>query len=172
MWNRGARDDWDYLSTLTSSPAFAWENVKEGFDDIEKVHNPGYTDGRARYVSPNPARHGTEGPVDVEYAAKWEKHIEPLLHGAEEFGWKINPDVNSGDPTGVGLGPSTARDGVRVTARTAYLDGLAWNENVEIRMGWQVARVVVEEGRAVGVEGLHGEKGKQKLVLIGCKGEE
>lgn len=82
------------------------------------------------------------------------------MKGAEEFGWKINPDLNSGDPIGVGLGPATAKEGRRVTAKTAYLDRLSGDGKVEIRTGWKVARVLVEGGRAVGVESIDGERGE------------
>lgn len=104
--------------------------------------------------------------MDIEYAQKWEKHIQPLLEAAEQFGWTINTDLNSGDPIGVGLCPSTAKDGVRVTARSAYLDALAGKGkgNVEIKTGWRVARVLVEGGRAVGVEGVDGKKREWKYV--------
>ncbi|KAH7397020.1 putative glucose dehydrogenase [Phaeosphaeria sp. MPI-PUGE-AT-0046c] len=133
LWNRGARDDWAYIEGVTSSSAFAWDNVKAEFDGIEGLQDPSYRDSRARYVAPDPGAHGASGPVHVEYAEKWENHIEPLLRGAEEFGWKVNRDLNSGDPIGVGLGPATARAGRRVTAQGAYLGDLGGN--VEIRTG-------------------------------------
>lgn len=77
----------------------------------------------------------------------------------------MNQDLNSGDPIGVGLGPGTARKGARVTAKTAYLDNLVGDGKVEIRTGWRVARVLVESGRVVGVEGVDGRKGKQSIEI-------
>jgi len=101
-------------------------------------------------------RDSTAGPVSVEYAQRWEGFLPDLVRGVEEHGWMVNRDLNSGDPIGVGFGPAAAREGVRVTAKTAYLDGAPGN--LRVRAGVQIARVLFEGKRVVGVESVDGEK--------------
>ncbi|KAF2830662.1 oxidoreductase [Ophiobolus disseminans] len=162
LWNRGARDDWDEIAHLVGSEEFKWTNVKETFDGIENVQPTRYTDIKARYVS---VERETHGPVHVQYAPRWESFVLDLLRGIEEYGWEVNRDLNSGDPVGVGLGPATAREGVKVTARTAYLDGGLGN--LHVRTGGQVARVVFEGKRAVGLESVDGEQifARKEVIL-------
>lgn len=152
LWNRGSRKDWDRIAEISGSTNFGWENVKRVFDKIENfsIRAPD------RYVDVSAGDHGADGPVEIEYAKEMEKHIPGLLRGAEEFGWKMNKDLNSGDPIGVGLCPATAKGGSRVTAKSAYLTGA--KGNMEVKASWHVARVLVENGKAVGVESVDGQR--------------
>lgn len=131
---------------------FGWANVKSVFDRIENFASRAPDE----YVEVSTGDHGTEGPVNVEYAQKLENHMPGLLWGAEEFGWKVNKDLNSGDPIGLGLCPATAKGGSRVTAKSAYLT--VAKGNLEVKAGWHVARVLVEDGKAVGVESVDGKR--------------
>ncbi|WP_405044753.1 GMC family oxidoreductase [Phyllobacterium sp. 1468] len=96
--------------------------------------------------------HGVGGPLgvsDVDY-------IHPLtrawLQACQQAGLPYNPDFNSGDPTGCGLYQITARDGRRSSAAVAYLSGASKRSNLRIETGCTVTRVIIEKGRAVGVE--------------------
>ncbi|KAF2036546.1 glucose-methanol-choline oxidoreductase [Setomelanomma holmii] len=165
IWNRGARDDYDEWARLVGDEKFAWKNVKPIYDSIENFHNPGYEDAKSKYVRIEDEAHGQEGLVSVEFAQRCEEHLPDLMSGIEEFGWKINRDVNSGDPIGVGFTPATAREGARVTAMTAYLGDVP--ANLKIRTGVQVARVLFDGKKAVGVESVDGEKifGSKEVIL-------
>lgn len=69
---------------------------------------------------------------------------------------RINGDINSGDPTGIGLGPSTFHNGLRVTASSAYLSSPP--PNLTLTVDSFVSRVLIDDHkRAVGVETLSGE---------------
>jgi hypothetical protein len=48
--------------------------------------------------------HGTTGPLHLSYAPKFEKGLEDVFIAAEEVGMGLNPDVNSGNPLGMGMG--------------------------------------------------------------------
>lgn len=96
--------------------------------------------------------HGVGGPLgvsDIDY-------IHPLtrawLQACQQAGLPYNPDFNSGDPTGCGLYQITARDGRRSSAAVAYLKSARKRRNLRIETGCTVTRVVIENGRAVGVE--------------------
>ncbi|KAH7093305.1 hypothetical protein FB567DRAFT_487608 [Paraphoma chrysanthemicola] len=160
IWNRGPRDDYDEWARIVRSDVFGWENVKRVYEGIENMQDPAYEDTKQRYIKLESDTHGHDGPVDVEYAARWENWIPDLLDGIEQagagLGWAWNRDLNDGDPIGVGFGPATAKDGIRVTARTAYLSERP--ENLKVVEGVSVARVVWEGKKAIGVESVGGEK--------------
>lgn len=48
--------------------------------------------------------HGRSGPLHVSYADPWEKGVADVFVAAEEVGLGTNPDVNSGNPIGMGMG--------------------------------------------------------------------
>jgi choline dehydrogenase-like flavoprotein len=156
LWNRGPKDDYDEWARRLGDEMFAWENVKKVFDGIEKFEDPMYEDARRKYVSIDKEAHGQDGPVHVEFQQQWEDFMPNLMKGIEENRWPLNGDLNSGNPIGVGLCPSSSNRGVRVTAKSAYLSRV--RENLKIRAGVQIARVVFEGMRAVGVESVEGEK--------------
>lgn len=101
--------------------------------------------------------HGVGGPLGVSDI----DHIHPLsrawLHACQQAGLPYNPDFNSGDPAGCGLYQITARNGRRSSAATAYLNPARRRGNLRIETGTMVARVLVENGRAVGVECVNGK---------------
>ncbi len=105
--------------------------------------------------------HGVGGPLgvsDIDY-------IHPLtrawLQACQQAGLPYNPDFNSGDPTGCGLYQITARDGRRSSAAVAYLNPARKRANLRIETGTMVTRILIEKGRAVGVECT---RGKRKVV--------
>src|SRR4029077_2419025 len=60
-------------------------------------------------------------------------------------------DVNGRDHIGVGVLADNVVDGVRQNGSMAYLERVRQRTNLEIRGEAEVDRVVIEEGRAVGV---------------------
>ncbi|WDZ81849.1 GMC family oxidoreductase N-terminal domain-containing protein (plasmid) [Ensifer adhaerens] len=101
--------------------------------------------------------HGVGGPLgvsDVDY-------IHPLtrawLQACQQAGLPYNPDFNSGDQTGCGLYQITAQDGRRSSAAVAYLKPARNRRNLRVETGTTVTRVIIEKGRAVGVECMRGK---------------
>jgi len=81
---------------------------------------------------------------------------------------KINGDINSGDPTGLGMGPSTYYEGLRTTAATAYLSSPP--RNLAIMVNKVVTKIIFDESkRAVGVSTLAGETyhATKEVILSG-----
>jgi choline dehydrogenase-like flavoprotein len=144
--------------------------VRQTFDRIENFRDPAYDEEMSRYVSIERPLPSDKGPVSVEYAVRWEDFMPGVMRGVEEFGFKLNRDLNDGDPIGVGFSPASAREGVRVTARTAYLCGGVGNR--EVREALQVKRVVFDGKRAVGVESMSGERSEFWLTYLCVGGVE
>ncbi|WP_368039636.1 GMC family oxidoreductase [Ruegeria atlantica] len=106
--------------------------------------------------------HGIGGPLGVSDV----DHIHPLtrawLQACQQSGMPYNPDFNSGDPAGCGLYQITARNKRRSSAATAYLNPARKRKNLSIVTRAQVTRIIVENGRAVGVE--YTLRGKSKKI--------
>ena len=113
-------------------------------------------------VSPD---HGRGGPVDLSYQEAWLPTTRDVFQAAAELGFAVNPDVNAGDPMGMGIGPCCIYNGTRVTAASAYLSQPPGN--LAIVCDALVARIRFEARRAVGVETTAGRYfGARKEVIV------
>src|SRR5258708_3300923 len=79
-------------------------------------------------------------------------------------------DVNRPDHIGVGVVARNVVDGVRQNASMAYLERVRQRTNLEIRGEAEVDRVVIEEGRAVGVMLASGEMLHAGHVVLSAGG--
>jgi choline dehydrogenase len=101
-----------------------------------------------------PAAHGTGGPIPVvrwrpdEFTAQ----SRAFLAGCRHAGLDEVVDHNDGTASGVGSFPMNRRDGERVSTAIGYLFPNAGRENLVVRGGVLVDRVVIDGGRATGVE--------------------
>jgi choline dehydrogenase-like flavoprotein len=77
---------------------------------------------------------------------------EAFLRAAQEYGIPYNPDFNGRRQEGVGHYQVTVRAARRCSAATAYLRPALGRRNLVLRTGVEALRVVVERGRAAGVE--------------------
>ncbi len=68
------------------------------------------------------------------------------------MGFADSPDFNDPESTGVGPCARNLRDGIRVSTAIGYLAPARHRQNLTIRGGCLANRVVIENGRAVGVE--------------------
>lgn len=98
--------------------------------------------------------HGTSGPVPI---ARWtEDELLPVQHSfrAAVTGHGIPwiDDLNAPGASGIGVMPMNRRDGQRMSTALTYLPMARDRANLTMRPDTEVARVVLEGGRAVGVE--------------------
>jgi choline dehydrogenase len=101
--------------------------------------------------------HGRHGPIPIWRPAL--DHLDPMAvafrHVATDaLGLPCLIDLNHGDRVGVGIVPSNARDGRRVSTAEAYLEPARSRPNLEIRTGTEVTRLLLSRGRVTGVETL------------------
>lgn len=98
--------------------------------------------------------HGAGGPLKVNWG---EKSDHPLYRGiieaGRQAGHKVTPDFNGADQEGFGRYQLTINDGQRWSAARGYLTPIAGTRrNLSVVTGARVHRIVVVNGRAVGVE--------------------
>jgi choline dehydrogenase len=96
--------------------------------------------------------HGQGGPLGVSRPAAPLPICEAYFEAAARLGIPRNRDLTSETPEGVGYYQLTQRDVRRSSTAKAYLGPARRRPNLSVLTGAQVLRVVVEAGRAVGVE--------------------
>lgn len=112
------------------------------------------------------ADHGTSGPLHLSYAPTFEKGLEDVFIAAEEVGMGVNPDVNSGNPIGMGMGAACMYEGARTTA-ASYLEGAP--SNLTIAVNSPVAKVIMSGKKAKGIKTIDGKEyfAKKDVILSG-----
>ncbi len=106
--------------------------------------------------------HGTEGPLGVSAPRGALPICDAFIRAAQQYGIPYNPDFNGRQQAGSGYYQLTQRDVRRSSAATAFLKPALFRPNLKLRTGLQVRRIIVESGRAVGVEVEDG--GRAKII--------
>src|SRR5215467_11547623 len=98
--------------------------------------------------------HGTEGPIPVRrrQSGPWPA-IQKAFHAAcVQAGFGATADTNGGNPAGVGVSPSNNLDGMRMSVALTHLNPMRHCLNLTVRGGVFVRKIVLKDGKAVGVE--------------------
>jgi choline dehydrogenase-like flavoprotein len=90
--------------------------------------------------------------MNVKFVKKPNPMSGAFLSAMDLLGFKPNNDFNGPDPEGYGPRQGTLLNGRRVSTATAYLESARKRPNFTLITGTRVARVVIENGRATGVE--------------------
>jgi choline dehydrogenase len=113
--------------------------------------------------------HGVGGPLRV--TADYEPH--PLhaaaVQAAQEIGVPFNDDHNGPEQDGVGYCHLTVEDGVRQSQTVAFLRPVLDAPNLTVLTGTRVRRLVLENGRCVGVD-VGGRVVRAEQEVVVCAG--
>ncbi|MBV8683493.1 MAG: GMC family oxidoreductase N-terminal domain-containing protein [Caulobacteraceae bacterium] len=104
------------------------------------------------HVSPPSERHRSGGEWRVEYPRMRWAILDAFARAAEAAGIPPVPDFNGGDNFGAGYFQVNQRAGRRWSAARGFLAPALRRPNLKLVTGVIVRRILVEEGRAVGVE--------------------
>jgi len=96
--------------------------------------------------------HGQGGPLGVSRPAAPLPICEAYFDAAKAIGIPRNEDLTSETPEGVGYYQLTQRNVMRSSTSKAYLGPARNRQNLTVRTGAQVLRIVIENGCAAGVE--------------------
>jgi choline dehydrogenase-like flavoprotein len=108
--------------------------------------------------------HGDQGPLGVSNPISPLPICEAYFRAGQEMGIPFNPDFNGAAQEGVGYYQLTQKDARRSSASVAYLKPIRARKNLTVRTDVLVTRIVVEKGRAIGVE-IVDRPGGQKTIL-------
>jgi choline dehydrogenase len=98
------------------------------------------------------AFHGSDGPLNVAERPYTNPLSRLFVEAAQQAGIPFNSDFNGAEQFGCGLFQVTQKNGERCSAAAAYLHPVAERKNLTIVGKALTTRIVIERGRAVGVE--------------------
>lgn len=145
LYCRGAAADYDGWADMGNA---GW-SYREILPYFKRAEN---------HASGGDAYHGMGGPLHVQRSPVAHPLAQAFVKAATEAGHRYNPDINGAEREGFGPAESTIWRGRRWSAASAYLAPARRRKNLTVVTGAQVTRVVVEKGRATGVELLHGKE--------------
>jgi len=98
--------------------------------------------------------HGKEGPVWIERPKRsnWHPTVAAFYAACRAMGFPDSPDINDPQSTGVGPCARNLHEGIRVSTAVAYLGPARNRPNLTIRGECVANRLIIENGRAAGVE--------------------
>lgn len=108
------------------------------------------------HEAPPNAQHRSGGELRVEFPRLRWPVLDAIRDAAEQAGIAKIDDFNAGDNTGSSYFQVTQRRGRRWSAATAFLKPVLHRPNLTLMTGVDVERIVIREGRAVGVSGRRG----------------
>ena len=142
-WRQRGCEGWDYASVL---PFFKKsENQQRGGSEF----------------------HGVGGPLNVCDQPFRHELVDAMVEASVEAGIARNPDFNGASQDGVGRYQATALAGRRWSAAAAYLRPARKRPNLSVRANAHATRILIEDGRAVGVQYLS----QRGLQTARCRGE-
>jgi choline dehydrogenase len=107
-----------------------------------------------RYQGGENDYHGGSGELDVSDLRNDHPACRAWIEAGVQAGYGRNPDFNGSLTEGVGAYQLTLRGHWRCDAAMAFLAPVRRRPNLTVMTGVQVTRVLIEQGRAVGVEWL------------------
>jgi choline dehydrogenase-like flavoprotein len=111
--------------------------------------------------------HGTDGPLGVCDQRFTHPLTKLWLQACQQAGLAYNADFNSGVQDGCGLYQINASNGLRSSTSVAYLKPARRRPNLTVKTDCRVLRILVENGRAIGVEFL--EKNRRQVLRADCE---
>lgn len=149
VWTRGNKADYDEWASLGCA-GWDYASVLPYFMRAETFRGGGQLRGR-------------RGPLHVSYPRFDHPITDAFIAAAQQAGLPFNEDYNGPVQDGVGYGQLSQRRGWRHSTARAYLAPARRRGNLEVRTGALVTRILLEDGRATGVE--YSEGGQVRQVL-------
>lgn len=135
LWVRGSHLDYDGWGV----PGWSWADVEPVFRRIE------------RHFLTDDA-HGQDGPMRINRLSAPDPVAQAFVEAAAATGIERNDDLSGPELDGVALSPTTTAGGRRWSTARGYLDGARRRPNLTVMSKALVHRIVLRDGRAVGVE--------------------
>ncbi|PZQ59451.1 MAG: choline dehydrogenase [Phenylobacterium zucineum] len=107
--------------------------------------------------------HGGEGPLKVSKASSPNPIYKAAIEAGAQAGYKLTKDFNGYQQEGWGPYQLTIHNGERWSAARGYLHPALGRPNLTCITGARTSKIVIENGRATGVEYLD-EKGQKQVV--------
>ena len=131
-WAAAGNAGWDYASVL---PYFKRSERNEQIGQLDATY------------------HGGNGPLNVTYATRFRTPLaDAFVQACLQHGIRENQDMNGAEQEGAGLFQFTIKDGKRHSTAAAFLKPVLNRPNLTVRTQAHTQRILIKDGRAVGVE--------------------
>ena len=151
VYVRGHADDFDHWEAV-GAKGWGFADVLPYFKRLENAHG-GETGWR-----------GTAGPLHVRRGQVENPLFQSFIDAGRQAGFEVTDDYNGCKQEGFGLMEQTIHEGRRWSVANAYLRPALKRDNLQLVRGF-ARRIVIEDGRAVGVE--IEQAGKTEIVRAG-----
>jgi choline dehydrogenase-like flavoprotein len=138
IYMRGQAADYDGWKAMGLS-GWGWDDVLPLFMAQED------------HINPPSALHRSGGEWRVEHPRMRWKVLDAFAEAAQDEGIAPILDFNGGDNEGAGYFQVNQKTGRRWSAARGFLKPVLNRQNLKLETGVQVTRVLIEQGRAVGV---------------------
>ena len=160
VYNRGHPKDYDDWAAM-GNPGWSYREVL-----------PYFTRSENNETFPQSPYHGVGGELNVSDVKRRNPMTNDFLSAMGELQFRPCPDFNGPDPEGYGPRQANIRAGRRESMATAFLKPVRSRKTLEVITGALVRRVVIEGGRATGVEiqteaGARTIRARREVVLTG-----
>lgn len=141
LYCRGSRNDFDRWANYTGDETWDYRHVLSYFIKAEGAQG----DLRRSLY------HGKDGPLSVSRGANVE-FPKVFMNAVQQAGFEVNPDYNGEKMLGAAYIQRTQLNGERMSTSRAYVRPALNRPNLDVVVGAYVTKVIIREGRAVGVE--------------------
>ncbi len=139
VFTRGARADYDRWAQQEGCPGWSFDDIRPCFLRMEDNDTLG---------APH---HGQGGPLGVSTKTA-NRMTRVFVEACTQAGLLETDDFNGAQQDGAGIYQTTTRRGRRCSAAAAYLTPARGRANLTVETACLARRVLVEHGRAVGVD--------------------
>ncbi len=139
LYTRGHPSDFDQWRQMGCT---GWS-----YDDVLPIYKRLETDWRG--AGPY---HGGAGPMHIARARTMEALVAPLREAARKAGFPSTDDHQGASPEGYGVPDLNIAHGKRASAASVFLKPARRRANFTLEIHAQTTRLIIENGRAVGVE--------------------
>jgi choline dehydrogenase len=154
VYIRGHQSDYDHWAQM-GNRGWSWDDVLPYFKRSET-----WELGEDEF-------HGGSGPLHTSRVKTFHPLAQAWLDAGVQAGYPRNPDVNASSQEGFGPLDSTIVNGRRASTAYCYLRPALSRKNLKVITHALASRVIVEGGRAVGVEYIR----KGRVETIRTRGE-
>jgi len=162
VYMRGRPDDYDGWNEIlcgnNDNPGWSWSDVLPHFTGMEANN---------RLAG---ELHGTAGEVKVSDPGYIDTMSRWFVQAVQALGEPYNTDFNGSSQRGVGFYQFTNRNGRRSSTAYAFLEPLKDDPRLTVRLEASAEKVIIENGRAVGVRytdptGTHDVRVSREVIL-------
>ena len=151
IYVRGQPGDYDAWEAL-GCPGWNWDHLKAAYLAMEDHQLGG-----------SPMR-GSGGKLKVSIEQRGRPVLDAMLQSAERLGLPLAEDLNAVEGPAIGYTPRTIWRGRRQSAAHAFLHSASKKPNLRVEPDVEVLRVIIRDGRAVGVRIRRGDREEDLLA--------